>query len=219
MSFSDHLLAAGEDVWTAQTEHPFVTELAAGTLDEAAFEHWVKQDYRYLLDYARLFAVAGAKARDEATMTDLLSVAHSTLAYEMDLHREFAAEYGIDRAELEAVEKAPTCQAYTDFLLRTAYERSFPVVVAALYPCGQGYLDIGAHAAELAAGEHRYTPWIDTYTSEEFADAVATMREVVDRCGEAFPGAREAMERAFLTSARWEYRFWEMAYTRETWGV
>lgn len=120
------------------------------------------------------------------------------LDHEMDLHREFAAEYGISREELEATRKAPTCQAYTDFLVRTAHEGSVAEVSAALYPCGQGFLDVGEHAADLATEEHRYSPWTETYTSDEFRE-------------------HDAMREAFLTSARLELRFWEMAYTREEW--
>ena len=219
MPISERLLDAGKDIWAAQKDHPFVVELAAGTLDESKFRHWIRQDYRYLLDYARLFAVAGARARDEETMTDLLGIAHSTLNVEMDLHREFAAEYGVSRQELEATTKAPTCRAYTDFLIRTAYEGSLAEVAAALYPCGRGFLDIGEHAARLADGDHRYTPWIETYTSDEYRDVVETMRSFVDRCGEAYPGEHEAMREAFLTSARLEHQFWEMAYTEEAWAV
>ncbi|WP_339102848.1 thiaminase II [Haloterrigena salinisoli] len=219
MAFSDRLLEAGADVWAAQKAHPFVRELAAGTLDEAAFEHWVRQDYRYLLDYARVFSIAGAKARDEATMTRLLGVAHEVLDHEMDLHREFAADYGISREELEAVEKAPTCHAYTDFLVRTAYQGSIAEIAAALYPCMQGYLDVAEHMAALADEEHRYTPFIELYTGEDFREATAWCREFVDDCGERYPGERDAMREAFLTSAKLEYRFWEMAYTREGWEL
>lgn len=219
MAFSDRLLEDGTHIWQAQKEHPFVVELAEGTLDESAFRDWIKQDYRYLLDYARLFALAGAKARDEETMTSLLTIAHSTLSHEMNLHREFAGDYGISREELEAVRKSPTCEAYTSFLIRTAYEGSLAEISAALFPCGQGFLDVGEHAAELATETHRYSPWIETYTSDEFRDVVGSMREFVDRCGEQYPGEHEAMREAFLTSARFEYRFWEMAYTRESWGV
>jgi thiaminase/transcriptional activator TenA len=217
MSFSDDLLDAGADIWQAQYEHPFVTELAAGELDEPAFRHWVEQDYRYLLDYARTFALAGAKAREEETMTELLGVAHQTLAVEMDLHREFAADYGLSPADLEAVEKAPTCGAYTDFLVRTAREGSLAEIAAAIYPCGQGYLDVAEHMADLAAGEHRYTPFIELYTSDEFREEVDALRELVDDCAERWPGERERMREAFLTSARLELAFWEMAYTREGW--
>ncbi|MFB6210307.1 MAG: thiaminase II [Halobacteriales archaeon] len=219
MAFSDQLLEAGSAIWDAQQSHPFVVELAEGSLDEAAFRHWVKQDYLYLLDYARVFAIAGTKATDEATMTHLMEVAHTILDYEMDLHREFAAEYGLTTTDLAAVEKAPTCVAYTNFLVRTAYEGSIAEISAAIYPCGQGFLDIAEHMADLADDQHRYTPFIEKYTSEEFREAVAWMREFVDRCGEQYPGAHEEMREAFMTSARLEYAFWEMAYTEEEWPV
>ncbi|WP_096393275.1 thiaminase II [Halorubrum trapanicum] len=219
MGFSDRLLEAGSEIWDAQKEHPFVVELADGSLDEAAFRHWVKQDYRYLLDYARVFALAGAKADDEATTRRLTGTAHATLDDEMDLHRSFAADYGLSPADLEAVEKAPTCAAYTDFLVRTAHEGSIAEIAAAVYPCGQGYLDVADHMASLAAEEHRYTPFIEKYTSDEFRETVGWMRELVDRYGEAYPGERDAMRAAFLRSARLEHAFWEMCYTEEEWCV
>ncbi len=219
MGFSDELLDEATEIWEAQKQHPFVVELARGELDEDAFLCWVKQDYRYLLDYARVFSVAGAKARDEETMTSLMDVAHTTLSYEMDLHRSFASDYGVSREELESTTKAPTCVAYTNFLVRTAYEGSLAETAAAFYPCGQGYLDIARHMDELADGEHRYTPFIEKYTSEEFVEAVGWMRELVDDCAERFPGERERMRAAFRRSARLEHAFWEMCYTQEGWDV
>ena len=219
MSFSDELLAAGSEIWAAQYDHPFVTELAAGTLDPEAFRHWVRQDYRYLLDYARTFAIAATKARREKTMAGLLNVAHTTLDVEMDLHREFAAEYGISREELESTRKAPACVAYTNFLVRTAHEGTLPEIAAAVYPCGQGYLDVAEHMADLAEEKHRYTPVIDLYTSDEFHEVADWMRTLVDDCAERNPGEHEAMREAFLTSARLEHDFWEMCYTEEEWSV
>jgi thiaminase/transcriptional activator TenA len=152
-------------------------------------------------------------------MTGLLAIAHSILDTEMDLHRSFAADYGISQADLEATEKAPTCVAYTNFLLRTAYEGSLAEIAAALYPCMQGYLDIADHMAELADENHQYTQFIETYTSDEFREDVQWGREFVDHCWETNPGEHEAMKAAFLTSAKLEYRFWEMAYTQEDWGL
>jgi len=137
----------------------------------------------------------------------------------MDLHRSFAADYGISRVDLEATEKAPTCVAYTNFLLRTAYEGSLAEIAAALYPCMQGYLDVADHMADLANTTHRYTPFIELYTGDEFRAEVDWCRGFVDRCWNTYPGEHEAMEEAFLTSAKLEYRFWEMAYSREGWEL
>ena len=63
MGFSEQLLEDGAAIWDAQKTHPFVTELAAGTLDDEAFEHWVRQDYRYLLDYGESRRKPRASAR------------------------------------------------------------------------------------------------------------------------------------------------------------
>jgi thiaminase/transcriptional activator TenA len=219
MAFSDDLLAAGADIWAAQFEHPFVRELAAGDLSEAAFRRWLEQDYRYLFDYARTYAVAGAKARDEAAMATLLGGADAVLNEELDLHRSFAGEYGVTPDELAAVRKRPTCEAYTSFLVRTAYERPVPVAVAALFPCMRGYLDVADHMAELADAEHRYTPFIETYTSDAFRAETASIGDLLDDYGAAYPGHREAMREAFLTSARLELAFWEMAYAGEEWAA
>jgi thiaminase/transcriptional activator TenA len=152
-------------------------------------------------------------------MTHLMDVAHTILDYEMDLHREFAAEYGLSKEDLEATQKAPTCVAYTNFLVRTAYEGTIAEISAAIYPCGQGYLDMADHMADLAPEDHRYTPFIEKYTSDEFREAVAWMRDFVDQCGEQYPGEHDGMRNTFLTSARLEYAFWEMAYTQEEWEV
>lgn len=217
MTFSDELMTAGADIWAAQFDHPFVRELAVGTLDDDAFRRWLQQDYRYLFDYARTHAVAGAKARDEAAMSALLGGADAVLNEELDLHRSFAGEYGVTSGDLAAVRKRPTCEAYTSFLVRTAHERPVPVAVAALFPCMQGYLDVAKHMAELATGEHRYTPFIETYTGEAFRAETASMRDLLDRQAEAYPGRRDAMREAFLTSARLELAFWEMAYRGEEW--
>lgn len=219
MAFTDRLLTAGEPIWAAQKTHPFVRELAAGTLDDDAFRHWVTQDYQYLLDYARVFALAATKTEAEATMTRLMDIAHTILAYEMDLHREFAADYGLSRDDLDAVTKSPTCVAYTNYLVRTAYAGSIAEISAAIYPCGKGYLDIASHMADLATTDHRYTPFIEKYTSEEFHDAVAWMSDLVNDCAASYPGLHDAMHESFLTSARLEHAFWEMAYTQETWAV
>ncbi|MFP4218501.1 MAG: thiaminase II, partial [Salinarchaeum sp.] len=68
-------------------------------------------------------------------------------------------------------------------------------------------------------GDHRYTPFIEAYTGEEFREVVAWVTELVDTYGERYPGYQNAMKSAFLQSARLEYTFWESCYTRETWDV
>src|SRR2546430_6355724 len=118
--FTDYLRERVAPIWRAQHEHAFVRSIGDGTVPREQFEHWVRQDYLFLIEYARLFALASTRAPDLETMTAFARLTQETLETEMSLHRAYAAEFGIDAARLESETKAPTTQAYTDFLLRTA---------------------------------------------------------------------------------------------------
>ncbi len=61
-AFTDELYEAAESIWKAQLEHPFVRGIGDGSLEEERFRRWVLQDYRYLKEFARIFAWAAAKA-------------------------------------------------------------------------------------------------------------------------------------------------------------
>ena len=54
--------AAAKSIWDAQLEHPYVRGIGDGSLDEELFKNWVLQDYRYLKEFARIFAWAVAKS-------------------------------------------------------------------------------------------------------------------------------------------------------------
>jgi thiaminase (transcriptional activator TenA) len=217
--FSSALRAAAADVWEAQHAHPFVRAIGDGTLSVERFEHYVRQDYLFLVEYARMLVLGAARAPDLATMRRFADLAQAILGEEMQLHRALARELGIDEAELEAEQAAPTTQAYTDFLVRTAALGELGELAAALLPCMWGYSEVGQRLA--AAGmprDERYARWIATYAAEEFAELAEWCRGLVDRLGAAADEeGRARMTRAFLTCSRYELAFWEMGWTLERW--
>ncbi len=217
--FSDRLCRLVQPVWEAQHNHPFVRGIGDGTLPLEKFKFWLRQDYLFLIDYARLLALAVARAPDLPTMRRFADLVHTTLNVEMDLHRSYAAEFGISLEELEAEEKVPTTRGYTDFLLRVAFTGDFTELISALLPCMWGFSDIGRRLARDARPvDHRYAKWIDMYSSPEFADLADWCRKVVDRAAAGLPEeALRRMEDAFLTSSRYEYLFWDMAWRKEWW--
>ena len=137
------LRAASADVWEAQHAHPFVRGIGDGTLDEERFRFYVRQDYRYLIDYGRLLSLGAARAPRLEDMRRFAALAQSVLEVEMTLHVGFAQRWGIAAAELEAEPAAPATAAYADFLLRTATVGDYAELVAALLPCMWGYAEIG----------------------------------------------------------------------------
>ncbi len=219
--FSDRLYGLVRPIWEAQNEHPFVRGISDGSLDVERFKVWVRQDYLFLIDYARLLALAAARAPDLPTMRRFADLVQATLNVEMELHRSYAAEFGISAQELEAEEKALSTRAYTDFLLRVAALGDFAELVAALLPCMWGFSEIGRRLAQgPRPAEERYARWVDTYSSAEFAELADWCRDLVDRAATGLPEeALARMEDAFLTSSRYEYLFWEMAWRRDWWPV
>jgi thiaminase/transcriptional activator TenA len=179
----------------------------------------VCQDYLFLIDYARLLALAVARAPDLDSMRRFADLVHDTLNVEMDLHRSYAAEFGISITELEAEEKAPTTRGYTDFLLRVAALDEFSELIAALLPCMWGFSHIGQRLAQGSRPtDERYAKWIEMYSSREFAELAKWCRGLVDRAASGLPEDRlRRMEDAFITSSRYELLFWEMAWRQERW--
>ncbi len=217
--FSAHLRELADAVWAAQHAHPFVRGIGDGSLPLDKLTFWVRQDYLYLIDYARVFALGASRAPDLDTMTTFAELLHATLKTEMNLHRSYAAEFGISPAELEQERKAPTTQGYTDFLLRVATLGDFAEFAAALLPCMWGFLEVGERLARQGMpADPRYAKWIAMYSAPEFATLARWCRDLVDRLGrDASLELRQRMEATFLASSRYELAFWEMAWTLERW--
>ena len=219
--FTDRLRKLVEPIMEAQHNHPFVQGVGDGTLDLEKFKFWVRQDYLYLIEYARLFSLAAARSPSLEEMGQYADLAQYALATEMELHRSYAREFGISVEELEHEEKAPTCQAYTDFLVRTASVGSFGEFAAAFLPCVDGYCEIGQRLASRGLpSDERYAKWIQMYGSSDMLALDARVLRLVDSVAAGQPLEElHRMERAYITSARYEYLFWEMCWQKETWPV
>jgi thiaminase/transcriptional activator TenA len=213
--YSDELRSLASGIWEAQHAHPFVKGIADGTLDVERFRHFVRQDYVYLIEYARLLSLACARAPRFAWMRRFAELAGSTLGKEMDTHREFAARWGITAEELQYERATATTRAYTEFLLRTAALGDFAELVAALLPCMWGYAEVGQALAPRAQG-NPYAAWIQTYASADFAAQADWCRAVTDELALGLDDtARARMLEAFLQSSRHELAFWDMAWRME----
>ena len=221
MAFADELFLHVRHIWDAQLTHPFVRGLGDCSLPTERFARWVRQDYLYLKEYARLFAWAVAKADRLESMGWYAGVLHLTLNTEMGLHREYAQRFGIATAELEAEPMWPTTRAYTDFLIRTAADGEMADLVAALLPCAWGYVYI---AQELARGktpaDQRYADWIAQYVSADFVQAAEWLKAEMDRLAEgATPPKRQRLMQIFEISSQYEWLFWEMCWKGESWPI
>ena len=220
--FSERLYSSAQEVWEKSHRHPFLTELRAGTLDPQIFIYYLKQDYVYLIDYAKMFALGSMKAQDLETIGKFAELLHSTLNVEMELHRQYAERFGITREELEATKPAPLTIAYTKYMLDAGAQGSLADIVSSLLPCMWSYREIGtAFAKDPGALNHPlYSEWILMYSSVEFGDLTDWCIELIDRLAEGLPERELArLEERFIITSKFEYMFWDMTYRQEGWPV
>ncbi len=203
--------------WTDYVCHPFVLALGAGTLPRPAFRHFLRQDYLFLIHFARAYALAGFKSD---TLADLRSAAASVSAIvdvEMPLHVGYCAEWGIAEAEMQAEPEALETMAYTRFVLERGLAGDRLDLDVALAPCVVGYGEaverLLANPATKRDG-NLYSTWMDAYSGAEYR-AVASAaidnldRQYAKRGGEARYAALLAN---FTAATRLETAFWDMGW-------
>lgn len=216
MTFSEELWDAAADVHARIREHPFLTGLTDGTLPHPAFAHFIAQDAIYLRGYARALAVLAARAPTAADTTMFAEHAAGAIAAEQDMHAELSEALGL----VDEPEPAPTTLAYTSYLLATCHQASFAEGLGAVLPCYWIYARVGEALAAGSSPDPLYARWIAMYGGEEFQAVVDAVLAVTDRVGaELAAGERDRVRGHFVTTARYEWMFWDAAWRRETWPV
>jgi thiaminase/transcriptional activator TenA len=220
MAFTKELWAAMEPIYGAILAHPFVRGLTDGSLSREAFRFYVVQDALYLREFARALSVAAARAPAAHGIIMLKQHAANALRVERALHEGFFREFGLTPETVAATPLAPVNQAYTSYLIAVAYGAPFHENVAALLPCYWIYWEVGKALERAGSPEPLYARWIATYAAEEFGAVVRAVLAAVDAVGARLGSAeRDAMRRHAVTTARYEWMFWDMGYRRERWPV
>jgi thiaminase/transcriptional activator TenA len=222
-SICDEMRAGCADIWDGLHAHPFLRELAAGTLALEKFRFFLEQDNFYLVDYARCLAMGAAKSQDETELRYFTVDLNQVLDIELPSNRNLLArvsEMGAaDRGG--ALTMAPANVAYTSYMQALALRGGSLEIMAALLPCAWSYLEIAQRLAAEATSEHDvYVDWIAYFTLPANVEMVASMCRDFDRLAvERGLGIakRDELGQIFATSSRLERGFWEMAYTLEQW--
>jgi thiaminase/transcriptional activator TenA len=207
-------------IYDAILVHPFVTGLTDGTLPGDAFAYYVVQDALYLRDYAKTLAVVAAKAPDTAGTEMFARHAAEIISEERGLHDTLMADLGLDPAEADAAEPAPTTLAYTSYLLATALAGSYAEGVGVVLPCYWIYHEVGKELVRRGSPNPQYQKWIDTYADDQYGAVVQAVIDVADGLGPALgPAERARVGRHFRVTSQYEWMFWDAGYRRERWPV
>ncbi|MGE6260605.1 thiaminase II [Heyndrickxia sporothermodurans] len=221
--FTNRLYENVQPIWKKNHNHPFVQGIGDGTLSKELFSYYMKQDYVYLIEYSKLFAIGAQKAIDVSTMQKFSQLLNETLHFEMDVHRTYASKFGIFPEELEKTIPTPINLSYTNYMLNVAHNGTLAELVSCLLPCAWDYWEIGKLLKSQFANQlegNPYVDWINTYSSNEFGSLAIWLIELMDELADGKPERElSILEKHFQTTSRFEYLFWDMLYHKKDWPL
>ena len=217
MSFFERLKTAASAEWRAYTGHPFTEGLADGSLAEAAFRHYLVQDYLFLIEFARAYALSVYKSPTLADMREAAAGLSAILDVEMNLHVKLCAGWGLSAGDLEQAPPASEMLAYTRYVLDAGMRGDLLALKVALAPCVIGYAEIATRLAALPgalAEANPYRVWIAEYAGAPYQEvagkALAQLDSLADRY--ATPAREAELIAIFKEATRLEADFWEMGW-------
>ena len=207
-------LRVGCGDWLSYVDHEFVRGLADGSLPEAAFRHYLVQDYLFLIHFARAYALAAYKGETLDDIGNAMRACSAIVETEMGLHVKFCAGWNIGEAEMAATAEAPATMAYTRYVLERGLAGDLLDLHIALAPCVLGYAEIGLTLAQDPATKRQdnpYSDWIDMYAGAEYQDvareAAAFIEALAKRRGAA--ARLDSLRKTFGDATRLEIAFWQ----------
>lgn len=213
MSFSATQLDAVRLLWDRMLSHRFLTQTRDGEIPRQVFARWMRQDYLFVEAAVPFIAALLAKAPKEHW--EALSGTIPAFQKELALFEERAAMVGVNLREGPV---AFTCHAYIQFLLSTAYQRSYAEAYTVLYAAEKAYHDSWKVVKAGLGEESPWYPFVENWAGEDFAAWVGYLEAELDRMAEAVGDAERArMAELFELTTKYEIAFWEMAATGEGW--
>ena len=216
MSVSGDLKARHAALWQRAVRHPFIAELGLGTLPQEKFRRYFQQDYVFVNDLVTVTGLAISKAPGLEAARAMAGFQEVLLGAEDALFVQAFEALGVPEAEYRAASALPTTAALGDFLVRTASQGRFEHICCALYVTEGVYLDWCSRLQSEGAspGVPAYRQWIDIHGEEALGPFVSFLQGVVD----ATPAPLiESLGPVFERTLQYEVRFWDMAYSGESW--
>lgn len=212
MSIEEVLRNEARQMWEACYHHPFVQEIGRGSLNKNIFKFYLQQDYKFLLEFSKIYALAAAKANSEEFVKKFTGIQIRILD-ELELHRQYFMELGMELSEINSIKPTFINSAYTSSIMAVGYSQGLIELVVALLPCPWTYFDFACRLKEEYAQNYEnnfYKKWIDAHTGGETCKCLLRVLKnmYVDK------KKVENLVDIFMVSVQFEYLFWNMAYNQ-----
>lgn len=215
MKITDRLLETTKEIWKAYNEHPFVKGIEDGTLDREKFRYYIIQDYLYLEEYAKVFAIGIAKAKSIET-AQLFSQYIAVMNGELNVHNGYMGLFQVSEEDVRKTARSLDNLSYTSYMIRVAYEEGEAEILAAILSCAYSYELIAKNMVKNkpdSVDDEFYGTWIRGYASEEYEDGNVILLDTLNRLTKNYTEEQvQHLVDIFVACSKYEMAFWEMSW-------
>ena len=200
--------------WHEYTHHKFVEKLRLGTLPIINFQHYLCQDYIFLIEYSKAWAYAIYNSKTIDEMEFAYKRLQCLLSGEIELHISYCADWNISKEQVFATKQHSNNKAYTDYVLSCGQNGSYMDMITALAPCVIGYADIGKRiVADKTTNKENnpYKSWIDVYCGDDFIQISEDFKDFMLKIYDGISQDEiEKQKYIFKKATELEIGFWDM---------
>lgn len=209
-SWTGEAWKAAENIYNDILGHPFIKELAAGTLAAEKFDRYLAQDELYVGNYGRQMFELAELIPDPEQRETFTVFAREGIEGEKAMHALLIDRFGID-TQVQPSAITADYNAHTQAAIATG---SKEIGLASMLPCMWVYNEVGIHILNIASVEgNPYREWIQEYGNDAFTEGVNSVLKLANAYAEAADEAtRKRMTEEYIAATRYEYYFWDYAY-------
>jgi thiaminase (transcriptional activator TenA) len=216
VKFTDYLFSEVKDIWQSYLNHPFVREIGEGTLPKEKFKKYLIQDYLYLKEFSKVFAMGMVKADTVKEMKFFNLAAKGSMEDEAAIHITYMKQLGVLPVVAEKCKLELVSSSYTSYMKAVSLTDGIKEIVMATLPCNWSYNYIGHYLYETYKDNldnNYYKEWIEMYSDSAFDELLKQWLEYANNiCIELSDKEIKKLTDIFVKSSLYELDFWNMAY-------
>lgn len=216
VKLSERIYERAKALWPRYLTHPFVMEMADGTLPKERFRYYMVQDYLYLRDYVKIFAAILQKTDDFEQIRFLSGEMANTIDETFRTHLPYMKRLGVTEEEIADVRPHIDNSAYSHYMLCEAQAGDVLTGLVTLLNCSWSYAYIAEQMVERcpsALHDENYGAWFAGYVSEEYRQTNQALIDRIDALGaDIDEQTTQHLCEIFQTCCLFDLRFWDMVY-------
>ena len=203
-----------------ESEH--MKDIVNGTMSDERFRFQICQNYQYLLDYTRCWALMLGKCSSYQEMEIFYPIVKNTMESTVMINRTYwAEEIGVTPDDLDKIIEAPGKRSYTAFQLMCVHHGSLAEGMMALFPCNIIYRYFGEDLLNKCRldKENKFYKWLAYYVSDEYIQKTENEISVVNRlCSGKSEKEKAKLKEILADSCNYEILQWQdMYHNMTTW--